>query len=166
MTDAAGESVDTSVEPAPRRPLLAVVFGAAAAVVVVAAWYLASLGTKSELVYLTVAVGVAVGYFANVGARRGSPLIALIAVVLTFFGAIAGYYLVSRASLIRRGYVLLPDDSAIPSMPSYTLVRDVLRVNLRGNVAPYLYLVVALVVAGLLGWRGLDLDSAARRAEH
>ncbi|MFT3853565.1 MAG: hypothetical protein QM733_12625 [Ilumatobacteraceae bacterium] len=152
------------MEPAPQRPLLAVVYGLLAAIVAVVAWWLASLGTKSELVYLAVAVGVAVGYFANIGARRGSATIAAIAVVLTFIGATAGYYLVSRASLIRRGYVRLPGEQPIPAMPSYTLVRDVLRVNLRGNVAPYLYFVVALVVAGLLGWRGLD--PGGRRAEH
>lgn len=143
--------------------MLAAAYGTLAAIVAVFAWWLASLGTKSELAYLAVAVGVAVGYFANVGARRGSGLIAAIAIVLTLLGATAGYYLVGRASLIRRGYVRLPGEEPIPAMPSYTLVRDVLRVNLRGNVAPYLYVVVALVAAGLLGWRGLD--PGGRRAE-
>ena len=43
-------------------------------------------------------------------------------------------------------------------------MRDVLRVSLRGNIAPYLYLAVALVVAGYLGLRGLDPGEAPRRA--
>jgi hypothetical protein len=163
MTDAAGEGAADPVDPAPQRPLVAVAYGAIAGIVAVLAWWLASMGTKSELVYLAVAVGVAVGYFANVGARRGSGLIAAIAVVLTFIGATAGYYLVSRSSLIRRGYVRLPSEEPIPAMPSYTLVRDVLRVNLRGNAAPYLFLVVAMVVAGLLG--RLGLDPGGRRVE-
>jgi hypothetical protein len=164
MSVAADEQVAAAAEPARQRPFVALAYGAAAALLAAVGWYLASLGTKSELVYLIVAVGVAVGYFTNIGARRGSGLIAAIAVVLTLVGATLGYYLVSRASLIRRGYVRLPDGGAIPVTPSYTLVRDVLRVNLRGNVAPYLYLVIALVVAGLLAWRGLD--PAGHRADH
>jgi hypothetical protein len=164
MSAATGEDVATAAEPARQRPFVALVYGLAAALLAAAGWYLASLGTKSELVYLIVAVGVAVGYFANIGARRGSGLIAAIAVALTLFGAVLGYYFVSRASLIRRGYVRLPDGDAIPVVPTYTLVRDVIRVNLHGNFAPYLYLVAALVVAALLAWRGLD--PAGRRVEH
>ena len=83
---------------------------------------------------------------------------------MTFLGSIAGFYLVSRASLIRRGFVRLAGaDPSIPATPSYRWSRDVLRVSLRGNVAPYLYLVVALVAAGYLGLRGLD--PGERRAE-
>ena len=48
-------------------------------------------------------------------------------------------------------------------LPSYTLVRDVLRVNLRRQIGPYIWLVAALVAAGILGWRGLD--AAGRRAD-
>ncbi len=163
MSDA-GEEAEASAAAVRQRPLVAVAYGAAAALLAALGWYLASIGTKSELVYLTIAVGVAVGYFTNIGARRGSAVIAGVAVVLTFVGWVIGYYLVSRASLVRRGYVRLTgSDPSIPLAPSYTLVRDVLRVNMRGNIAPYLYLAIALAVAGYLGVRGLD--PGKRRAE-
>lgn len=162
MTD--GDTADHAVVGrGESRALVGLACGVGAAAVTVAGWYVASIGTKSELVYLAVAVGVAVGLATNAGARQGSALVAVIAVAVTFVGVVAGYYLVSRASLVRRGFVELPGEGPIPSMPSYTLVRDVLRVNLRGNVAPYLYLCAALVAAGVLGWRGLD--PGGRRAE-
>ena len=58
---------------------------------------------------------------------------------------------------------LAGDDPSIPLVGSYQVVRDVMRVSLRGNVAPYLYLVVALVAAGYLGLRGID--TGKRRAD-
>src|SRR6185312_2858533 len=126
-------------------------------VLTAAGWFLASIGTRSTLVYLCVAVGIAVGYAVNLGARRGSALTAAIAVGLTFVASVAGFYFVSRASLIRRGYVRLTGgDPSIPLMGSVRIVRDVLRVSLHGNVAPFAYLVVALVAAGYLGRSGLE----------
>jgi hypothetical protein len=147
------------------RPLLGALYGLLAAAIAAAGWFLASIGTKSQLVYLAVALGIAVGYFVNVGARRGSVATSVIAVVITLVGCTAGFYLVSRSSLIRRGYVrLIGGDQRIPARPSYRLVRDVLRVNLRSNVAPYIYLALALVAAAYFGRRGLD--ATKRRAEH
>jgi hypothetical protein len=164
MSAAHDETADPGA-PERQRPLVGLAYGTLAAALAALGWYLASIGTKSALLYLTVAVGVAVGYFVNVGARIGNVLTAAMAVVLTFVGSVAGFYLVSRASLIRRGYVRLTgSDPSIPATPSYRLVRDVLRESLRGNIGPYLYLLVALVVAGYLGLRGLD--PAKRRAEH
>ena len=93
---------------------------------------------SSTLVYLCVAVGIAVGYAVNVGARRGSALTAAIAVVLTFVASVAGFYFVSRASLIRRGYVRLAGDD--PSIPLRRLVHvwcaTCCACSLRGNIAP------------------------------
>jgi hypothetical protein len=146
------------------RVLVGVVYGVLAAGIASVGWFLASIGTKSQLVYLAVALGIAVGYFVNIGARRGSAVTSAVAVVITLAGCTAGFYLVSRSSLIRRGYVqLVGRDQRIPLRPSYRLVRDVLRVNLRGNVAPYIYLVVALVAAAYFGLRGLD--ATKRHAE-
>ena len=83
--------------------------------------------------------------------------------MVAFVASIAGFYLVSRTSLIRRGYVHLPDQGPIPAMPSFTLVRDVLRVSLRDTIGPYVWLVASLVAAGILGWRGID--AGGHRAE-
>jgi hypothetical protein len=153
-----------SIDAVAARPLLAVLYGLLAAAIAAFGWFLASVGTKSQLVYLAVAVGIAVGYFVNVGARRGSVLTSALAVVITLVGCTAGFYFVSRSSLIRRGYVqLIGNDTRIPLRPSYRLVRDVLRVNLHSNVAPWIYLVVALVAAAYFGLRGLD--ATKRRAE-
>jgi hypothetical protein len=150
--------------PVAQRPLLGALYGVLAAALAASGWFLASIGTKSELVYLAVALGVAVGYFVNIGARRGNAWTSALAVVITFVGCTAGFFFVSRSSLIRRGYVqLVGKDPRIPLRPSYRLVRDVLRVNLRSNAAPYIYLVVALVAAAYLGLRGLD--PTKRRAE-
>ncbi|MCU1502019.1 MAG: hypothetical protein JWM12_1373 [Ilumatobacteraceae bacterium] len=172
MTDPV-PTIETTDEPgtaegfaAPRqRVLLGALYGLVAAALAAFGWFLASVGTKSQLVYLAVAIGVAVGYFVNVGARRGSALTSAVAVVITFVGCVTGFYFVSRSSLVRRGYVrLVGDDRSIPVRPSYQLVRDVLRVNLRSNVAPYLYLALALVAAAYFGLRGLD--ATKRRADH
>ena len=152
------------VAPAGARLLVGALYGVLAAIVVAAGWFLASIGTKSQLMYLGVVVGVAVGYFVNVGSRRGSLWTSATAVVITLAACTAGYYFVSRATLIRRGYVrLVGGDTRIPLRPSYRLVRDVLRVSLHGNIAPYLYLLVALAAAAYLGRRGLD--ATKRRSE-
>jgi hypothetical protein len=157
------EAAPTEPTAVGQRPLVGTAYGVVAGLLAAFAWFVASIGTKSMLVYLCVAVGIAVGYAVNVGARRGSALTAGIAVGLTFIASSFGFYLVSRASLIRRGYVRLAgDDPSIPLVGSYQVVRDVMRVSLRGNVAPYLYLVVALVAAGYLGLRGID--TGKRRA--
>jgi ABC-type multidrug transport system permease subunit len=148
-----------------QRALIGALYGVVAAVVVGFGWFLASVGTKSQLVYLAVPIGVAVGYFVNVGARRGSALTSVVAVLVTLVGCTSGFYFVSRSSLIRRGYVnLVGHDPRIPLRPSFRLVRDVLRVNLRSNIAPYLYVALALVAAAYFGLRGLD--ATKRRADH
>jgi uncharacterized membrane protein len=164
-TDEPGNAEAVASAVVATRPLLAALYGLLAAAIAAFGWFLASIGTKSQLVYLAAAVGIAVGYFVNVGARRGSAFTSALAVVITLVGCTAGFYFVSRSSLIRRGYVeLAGSDTRIPLRPSYRLVRDVLRVNLRSNVAPYIYLVVALVAAAYFGLRGLD--ATKRRAEH
>ena len=150
--------------PVAPRPVVGAVYGLLAAAIAAAGWFLASIGTKSQLAYLAVALGIAVGYFVNIGARRASASTSAIAVAITLVGCTAGFYFVSRSSLIRRGYVrLVGGDPRIPVRPSYRLVRDVLRVNLRSNVAPYAYLAVALLAAGYLGRRGVD--ATKRRAD-
>ncbi len=150
--------------PTVQRAVIGALYGVVAALVAGFGWFLASVGTKSQLVYLAVAIGVAVGYFVNVGARRGSAITSVVAVLITFVGCTSGFYFVSRSSLIRRGYVsLVGGDPRIPLRPSYRLARDVLRVNLRSNVAPYLYLALALAAAAYFGLRGLD--ATKRRAD-
>ena len=74
------EAAPTEPSAVSQRPLVGTAYGVVAGLLAAFAWFLASVGTKSTLVYLCVAVGIAVGYAVNVGARRGSALTAGIAV--------------------------------------------------------------------------------------
>jgi hypothetical protein len=170
VTEPADATPDAdAVEAAPVAPSLlhlatGALVGFGVAVVVGAGWFLATVGTKSQLIYLAVPLGMAVGYSVNAGSKRGGVGPALVASGLTVVGCAGSFFFISRSSLVRRGYIRLTgNDPDIPLRPSTVLVRDVLRVSLHSNVSAYLYLVVAVVAAAYFGFRGLETSKRSHR---
>ena len=153
-----------STELPPANLLRGAGFGVVAAALVGGGWFLASVGTESQLIYLTVALGIGVGYAVSVGARRGGMLEAFVAAGIAAASGVVWFYFVSRSNLIRHGYIRLAgDDPQIPLRPSWSLVRDVLRASVKSNLSAYLYLVATIAAAAYFGARTVDTSRRTHR---
>jgi hypothetical protein len=138
-----------------RRPRLwrGAMYGAAAAVIGVVVWVLASYLTESQLTYLAVAVGIVTAIFVGNGVGFGGRTTAVMSVGLTLVGLGIGLYYTQRISFIR-DEALAHRRLSVPLLPSWPWFRTVIEGAFDRSITMYLSMGVALVAAGGYGYRG------------
>lgn len=82
------------------RPLEAIVVGLAAAALASLAWWAVAATTERLFVYGAILVGVLVGQGVLIGARKGGPVPALLAIVFTLVSLAVAQYFISRSLAI------------------------------------------------------------------
>lgn len=77
-----------------------VIVGAAAAALAGAAWWASVAFTERQFVYAAIVVGLVIGQGVLIGARKGGPIPALVAVVLTLVALVVAEYFIQRSLAI------------------------------------------------------------------
>jgi len=125
------------------------VLGIAAAVI--GAWYLALIGTKSPVMLIAIGLGYGVAYGLVRGLGRHGPQIAGWAVALDTIALVVALFYVNRWQLNR-----IPQNN-IPAWANPGYVKETLRVALDAWPTQWLWIVGSLAVAGLVGWKGVEI---------
>jgi len=97
-----GASIPSNRPTQPRiRTVEGLLVGLAAAVVAGAVWWAAAAVTQRQFVYLAILAGFAVGQGVLIGARRGSPVLAVYAVIVTLASLACAEYFIQRTLAIQ-----------------------------------------------------------------
>lgn len=147
MADPADASSAGDLE-APPRLRGGVTAGVAAAVVVGAFWYLAVLGTQSQMMPISLLLGWAVAAAMTRVARRHGFAYALYAVAITGTAVLTMIFFVQRQSLNN------DPRNHIPAWANPTIVADVFSVGFSTWPIHYLWLAAAVGLSGFVGVRG------------
>lgn len=137
-------------EPAPARPLPTlriaegVLVGLAAAAVAGLAWWGVAALTQRQFVYLAILIGFGVGRGAVVGARRGSPGLAVFAFVITLAALACAEYFIQRSLAIESLH------AEIPLWSGFDFAKEVVKSSIKDSP---LNLVFWLVAAGIAGFQ-------------
>lgn len=134
------------------------VLGIAAAVI--GAWYLAMLGTKSPVMLIAIGLGYGVAYGLVRGLGRHGVSVAITAVVLDVIALVVGLFYINRWQLNH-----LPQNH-IPAWANPGYVKETLRVALQAWPTQWLWIVASLAVAGLVGWKGVEIGHDRIHGSH
>ena len=118
------------------------------AAVVCAFWYLAVLGTKSQMMPISLLVGWAVGVVITRVARHNGFSYALYAVAITLTAVLTMLFFVQRQSLNN------DPRNHIPAWANPTIVADVFTVGFAAWPMHYAWLLGSITLAGYIGARG------------
>ncbi len=133
---------------APPRLHGGVLAGAGAALVVGVFWYLALVGTQSQMMPVSLLVGWAVAAIMTRVARRHGFAYALYSVAITLTAVLVMIYFVQRESLNR------DPRNHIPAWANPTIVADVFTVGFSVWPVHYVWLAAAAGLSGFVGGRG------------
>ena len=117
-------------------------------------WYALLAFTERQFVFVTVALGLAVGYAVTWGAARGGVKQAIISAAIAAVAVFGAYYFINRHLIIAGGEELgVAYD--IPLIPTFEEFRIVLRVGFEADSRQYLYCGLCIAAAAFVGSKGI-----------
>ena len=128
--------------------------------VIIAAWYLAMLGTKSPVMLVAIGLGYGVAFGLTKGLDRHGPGVAAWAVGLTVVALIVALFYVNRWQLNR------DPRNHIPAWANPSWVTETLKVGLGAWPTQWIWIAGSLAVAGFIGWRGIEVPHHVAHLQH
>lgn len=117
-------------------------------------WYVLVAFTERQFVFVTIALGMAVGYAVTWGAARGGVVQAIISAAIAAVAVLGAYYFINRHLIIAGGEELgVAYD--IPLIPTLQEFRIVLRVGFEADSRQYFYCGLCIAAAAFLGFKGI-----------
>ena len=126
--------------PGPRVAEGALV-GLAAAGVAGLAWWAVAAATQQQFVYLAIVIGFGVGQAVVIGARRGSIVLGLFALLATLASLAVAEYFIQRTLAIQQLH------TDVPLWNGFGTASDVVRQSLRNDPITYLFWALAAGIA-------------------
>ena len=141
------------LRPSVSRGLL---FGLVAAAVGGAIWFGFVVATDRQSFYIAVILGLAIGYATSAGLGKGGVVTAAISAVIAGIGVILAYYYIDRHFIIKA----IEDQGGrarpLSLIPTYTDLKDVLRVGFEADGMQYLFSLLCIGGAGFFGFKGVQ----------